>query len=224
MEKIEHFPSWATSAQNRPIEIFCSLKENEFPILLIGGVHGDEPEGIYLAKSLLRWLQNYDGSALKPWILIPCLNPDGALTNTRVNGNGVDLNRNFPARSWSPNHTQTRYFPGVFPGSEPEINALVKLIKEQKPWIIIHFHSWHPSIVCTGKPGFKIAQKFAKYSHYKIQDTIGYETPGSLSQFGWHDLQIPVICLEIEERLDKKKIWDLFYPAFKSVLSREESF
>ena len=57
-------------------------------ILIVGVVHGDEPQGKYL-------IEKYQEKET-PLLFIPCLNPDGLSANTRTNANGVDLNRNFP--------------------------------------------------------------------------------------------------------------------------------
>ena len=61
-------------------------------ILVLGGVHGDESEGIFLAHLLLR-----QQTAVP---VLPCLNPDGAMLRQRWNGRNVDLNRNLPTPDW----------------------------------------------------------------------------------------------------------------------------
>ncbi|MDF2691272.1 MAG: murein peptide amidase [Gammaproteobacteria bacterium] len=218
---MQHIKNWAKSANNQDIALYCS--EGAFleqPILLIGGTHGDEPEGVILAEALLAHLKAHPESASVPWILIPCINPDGYVKNERVNGHGVDLNRNYPASNWSNEHSKPRYFPGPHPASEPEIQALVKLIIDVKPKLIIHFHSIEdPCIVCTGKPGLKAAEILSKVSGYPVKEDIGYPTPGSLSEYGWHDLKIPVICIEEREKIDLNSIWPRFKKALLEILA-----
>ncbi len=218
-------PQWALSSQSRPIALSESLPPDSAgplfpadPILLIGGVHGDEPEGVVLGQAVEKWLiQEQEAGHLnpeQPWIVIPCLNPDGVALNQRVNGRGVDLNRNYPASNWSPEHSQSRYFPGPSPGSEPEIQALVQLIQERRPKLIIHFHAWKPSIVLTSDArGLEWAQPLAQASSYPIMDSIGYPTPGSLSHFGWQDLGTPIICIEEEEWIERDKPLDQIDPS-----------
>jgi murein peptide amidase A len=56
------------------------------------GIHGDEPAGPLAALRLIqenRWLENTE-----LWLL-PCLNPDGFVLNTRGNADGIDLNRDY---------------------------------------------------------------------------------------------------------------------------------
>jgi hypothetical protein len=223
--QIVESPHWAFSAQKRPISLCKSSDKPERPILLIGGVHGDEPEGVWLAEAALEWLKSDSVVELSqrknlkvlPWIVITCLNPDGLQQATRVNGNGVDLNRNYPSRSWSPTFENERYNPGPSAGSEPEIQALVRLIADTRPRLIIHCHSWHPCIVCTGEPGLSAAKALSDSSGYELKNEIGYPTPGSLSQFGWHDQRIPIICIEEAEGTQKEKVWPHFASAFEKI-------
>jgi hypothetical protein len=197
----------------------------ERPLLLIGGVHGDEPEGVWLAESLLQWIQTqvltHKAHLLQNFILIPCLNPDGYFKNERTNGNGVDLNRNFPSQDWSSESKAPRYNPGSHAGSEPEIKALTTLIKERNPSAIIHFHSWEPCIVYTGSTGKKISDLFSKISGYPAKEDIGYPTPGSLGQYGWLNHKIPVICIEEQEGCQREHIWPRWRHALTQILKRD---
>jgi len=192
------------------------------PILFIGGIHGDEPEGVELALQTLVWLNSSYASGnnstiVVPWLLIPCINPDGYKANQRTNSNGVDLNRNFPSLDWSPNYQAPRYFPGHHPASEPETRALVRLIMQERPRLILHSHSWNPAIVVTGELALIDAQRLSTSSGYQIQNDIGYPTPGSLGQFGWNDCGIPVICIEEQEKSDLSVVWPNFAEGLRQI-------
>ena len=219
LAKIE---AWGLSALGQKIPLFYAPKlswpQLKNPLLLIGGMHGDEPEGVALAESCKTWLENEPKVHHSPWILIPCINPDGYHKNLRTNGHGVDLNRNFPSHNWSPEAKAPRYSPGPKANSEPEIQALSDLILQTRPRLIIHFHSWKPCIVCTGKPARPFAQFLAASSKFAIVDDIGYPTPGSLSQFAWHDHQIPVICTEDEEHRNPNLPWQRFGEGLKKII------
>lgn len=204
---ITHHPIWATTSEGSPIELYHpshlqidkSFSFAKPPLLFIGGVHGDEPEGVALAQHFLKSLKQLsvaDLQLLRPWLLIPCLNPDGYKADQRTNARGVDLNRNFSSPDWSPECTKPRYFPGIAPESEKETQALVALIKKIPPEAIIHFHSWEPCIVYTGAPGKKWADKISEHCGYSSAESIGYPTPGSLGEYGWQSHKIPVICIE----------------------------
>lgn len=206
--EILHLPSWAKTALGTPVELYRKGHMAQRPLLLIGGVHGDEPEGVRLAEDLLRWMQTEAKSPLKDWILIPCLNPDGFRRNERTNGRGVDLNRNFPSKDWVAEREKgDRYFPGTGPASEPETQALVRLIADEKPHLILHFHSWEPCVVYTGEPGKLSADLLGKNTGYEVREDIGYPTPGSLGQYGWLECQTPVICLEAQAGMPLDKLW-----------------
>lgn len=213
--RLQERTGWAKSAGFLDIDLYApeSFKwtQNEAPLVFIGGVHGDEPEGVWLAEATLNWLRNATVSqAPIPWLLIPCLNPDGLKANTRVNSSGVDINRNFPNSNWSPEFSKERYYPGPRPSSEPETRAIVDLIERYRPQMIIHCHSWNPCIVLTGDKGRNCAEYLAASTGYPFQDHIGYPTPGSLGDYAWFEKNIPVICVEVAEKIEREKVWPLF--------------
>lgn len=214
---------WAKTALATPIEFYASHSPDQLrgqnPILLIGGVHGDEPLGVLLAEKTLNLLSREEKNAQVPWALVPILNIDGYRKNTRVNGRGVDLNRNYPAKSWSPEFEKDRYNPGPSPGSEPEIEAIVGFINDYSPRLVIHCHSWKPMIVCAGETATAriAASALGRSSGYEVVPEIGYPTPGSLSQFGWADNQIPVICIEESDDAAPNEVWPRFESGMRAI-------
>jgi protein MpaA len=229
--KIFHQTSWARSSRGTPIELYRKTHSRDgkttAPVLFVGGVHGDEPEGVRLAQEFLRWLQATEETApetiLHSWMLIPCLNVDGYLRNQRTNDAGIDLNRNFPSRDWSLESKAARYSPGPKPASEAEIQALVGLITVEKPKLIVHFHSWEPCVVYTGLPGKGPAEILAGTTGYSVHEDIGYPTPGSLGQYGWLEHQIPVVCIEEKDHLHLDEVWPHFEPGLKKLMTSDFS-
>lgn len=229
--KIFHQTSWARSPRGTPIELYKKTHNRDGkatpPILFVGGVHGDEPEGVRLAQEFLKWLQKTEDSSpheiLHSWLLIPCINVDGYLRNQRTNESGVDLNRNFPSLDWSPDSKGPRYFPGNRAGSEPETQAMVQLIETEKPCLIVHFHSWEPCVVYTGSPGKEASTILAGKTGYPVREDIGYPTPGSLGQYGWLDHKIPVICVEEQERIHLDQVWPHFEPGLTQLMTTDFS-
>lgn len=212
---IEQIPEWSKTPLGTALSLFQNLKRKDVrPYLFVGGVHGDEPEGVRLAEEFLLWLKTHSKETDHPWILVPCLNPDGFKINQRTNSQGVDLNRNFPSRDWTSSVEKNRYYPGPSPASEPEVKALAELITKTQPCVIIHFHSWKPCVVYTGAPGQIYAEFLTQENHYDSHPDIGYPTPGSLGQYGWLEHQIPVVCIEEKENEDLEKVW----PHFKTGL------
>ena len=221
-----YMKSWKQTELNSDIELYGSPELQTYVenphlnapqnkiLLLIGGVHGDEPEGVILAEHCLEWLKTQN---LTNWLLIPCLNVDGYNSNTRVNSQGVDLNRNFPSKNWALSPSKDRYFSGINPGSELETKAVVDLINIFQPRLIIHCHSWKPCIVLSGPQDMKEARYLSESTGYDIVPDIGYPTPGSLSSYGWIDKKIPIICTEEQEHSDLTQTWPRFATGLKKV-------
>jgi protein MpaA len=190
---------------SRDIELF-RLTNGPVNLLLMGGVHGDEPEGYYLVERFMQdggWKLLEGKAAL--WCL-PRLNPDGCALNTRTNLNKVDLNRNMATKDWSPVAAKERYHPGPAAASEIETRALVKVIDSLKPRAIVSMHTFDPMINYNG-PCRKLAEVFAKGTGYIVTDHIGYPTPGSLGTWAGWEREIPTITLEIERDSGFEKTW-----------------
>jgi len=65
-------------------------------VLVTGGVHGEEPAGIYAALDLIQQLQESKLYERDFTIHVyPCMNPWGYEHDTRENGENLDLNRGF---------------------------------------------------------------------------------------------------------------------------------
>jgi protein MpaA len=207
------------SPKGRPIE--CKrLGDGPIPVLLIGGVHGDEWEGVQLVKRFTKFLENsWREPRLSVWIL-PLLNPDGFEKNTRVNANQVDLNRNLPTKDWDPVPSQDRYSPGEYPGSEIENRVLIQVIEASKPKFIVSAHSYEiPMINVNGDcSGFQEAMRSA--NHLPISPDIGYPTPGSLGTYTGKERQIPTITLEILKDQDEELTWRLHRGALLGALAK----
>jgi len=94
---------------------------------------------------------------------VPNLNPDGLAHGTRLNGRGVDLNRNFPA-SWEPIGARwDLQYSGPHPFSEPETRLAARLIRELHPDVTIWFHQEAEPMVRAWGPSVPAARRFAHY-------------------------------------------------------------
>jgi protein MpaA len=230
---IIHQKFWSRSAEGLPIALYRkdnnspSRFRDKKPLLFVGGMHGDEPEGVRLAQDLLQWLileaSTESSSDYWPWILIPCLNVEGFQNKQRTNSRGVDLNRNFPTADWTQSPQRDRYYTGPAPASEPEVKSLVSLISAEQPRVIFHFHSWNPCLIYTGDPGKNFAETLTVGNNYPVKAEIGYPTPGSLGEWGWHSMKTPVICIEEQEHSDLDQVWPHFSAGLKKILQGEVS-
>jgi predicted deacylase len=183
------------SAEGRPIEV-ASIGNVGKAVLLIGTIHGDEPQGTDLIARLLDDLEARPellGNARL--IAVPVANPDGKARRTRGNARGVDLNRNFPMR-WAPS-AFGRTFGGPFPLSEPESRLLLALIDREKPKLIVTFHADMRCNNYDGAAAAPIAREMARRNGYRLLPDIGYPTPGSLGQQAAYGMGIPIVTLEV---------------------------
>lgn len=79
------------------LPIFIRSSKNEGPVVLIsGGVHGDEINGVVTAKKLLQEFDDNLELTRGTLIIIPLVNIYGFLSNSRTFPDGRDLNRSFP--------------------------------------------------------------------------------------------------------------------------------
>ncbi len=167
--------------------------------LLIGGVHGDEPEGYLFAERFKKELE--DGSLQLPehvsLFICPRLNPDGCAVDRRTNARNVDLNRNLPTKDWTVDFTNPRYFPGLSAGSEVESEITVTLIESLKPTMIMSLHSYEHAMINYNGDCLDLAEAMAKSNGLPPKSDIGYPTPGSLGTYAGWERAIPTITLEI---------------------------
>jgi predicted deacylase len=76
--------------------------------LVVGGVHGDEPEGQVAALRLARELGPEDVTG--QLIVVPCASPEASLAYTRLWPSGANLNRSFPGSPAGPPDAQLADF------------------------------------------------------------------------------------------------------------------
>ena len=190
-------------------------------VLLLGGVHGDEPEGVEACLGLIqRWTLNFP-FRLRATV-VPALNVDGVLRSSRVNARGVDLNRNMATNDWSPEIKTPRYHPGSTANSEPETLALVQWLEEHRPVFIMSLHSWKPMLNVNGACE-REAEVISKWTGYAIEKSIGYPTPGCLGTYCGLEREMPTLTYEIERGLATREILQLHVPAIEEGLKVTES-
>jgi murein peptide amidase A len=200
------------------LDIICKkLTVGPKNLLLIGGVHGDEPEGFGLVERFVREETFKELEGLAAVFAIERLNPDGCAKNERRNDRMVDLNRNMPTKDWDPKAHKERYAPGPSPASEPETKALIAFIEAIKPVAIVSAHSWNPMINYNG-PCKAWAEYYGQLTGYRMADDIGYPTPGSLGTWAGWERKIPTITLEIQKDLPLEQVWTLHGQALLKAL------
>jgi protein MpaA len=178
------------SVDHRPIvAILSAAARADRSMLVVGSIAGDEPGGTTVTKALAS-LPAVKGVEL--WLL-PDINPDGAVRRTRVNADGVDLNRNFPFRWHRLSDPDSRYYPGKRPASEPESRAVAAFIRRVRPGLTIWLHQPYGLIDDSQGP---------RWAEQLLSRTTGLpltrlnDFPGSA--IGWEDHLVPGSAFDLE--------------------------
>lgn len=183
------------STEGRPVWGASRGGASERPILVVGGVHGDEPSSVEAVIGLVQRLAA--APDVGPLVLVPALNPDGLARNLKNSAGDVDLNRNFPARNWQPAHAPG-YFPGRSPQSEPETRILVDLVEAHAPRGVVAVHAPFACVNYDGPAAAATwAAEVAAACGWPARGDIGYPTPGSLGSWLGVDRGLPVLTLEL---------------------------
>ncbi len=125
-----------SSFEGRPITAWHRGAAGGKVILVVGVIHGTENDGMKIVDQL-------SVAALPPGIdlwLLPMMNPDGVAHDVRGNGNGVDLNRNFPHDWTAISHKGNWQWSGPGPASEPETQAYMAFTERIHPALTLWYH------------------------------------------------------------------------------------
>jgi protein MpaA len=150
------------SAEGRPIGVLQrGDPAHGAELLIFGCIHGDE-----CAAREVQPLLPASGcpDPASDIYLVPNLNPDGFALGTRLNGRGVDLNRNFPA-AWRPiGERGDPQYSGPHPFSEPETRLAANIVRHLRPEVTIWFHQHYaprPLVRAWGQ-SIPTARRFAE--------------------------------------------------------------
>ena len=194
--------------------------KSDLPVnLVFCGVHGDEPTAIYQCFHLVREIlfDNKQSQEKFKLVVAPIINPDGFFKNTRVNANGIDVNRNLPTKDWErrahklwSRKKDPRRYPGKVPSSEIETRMQEFLIDKYRPDKILSFHAPLGFIDFDGpgdrknenllrverrakRVGYRIeinTKRFLKFTDFRFY-------PGSLGNYAGNEKEIPTYTVEL---------------------------
>jgi protein MpaA len=194
--------------------------DSKLPVnLVLCGVHGDEPTGIYQCFHLVREVifDNPQVAGNFKLVVAPIVNPDGFFMNTRVNVNGVDTNRNLPTKDWEEKALKLwvgkkdpRKYPGKSAGSEVETRMQTFLIDKYRPDKILSFHAPLGFLDFDGPGDQKMynllrVERRARHVGLRIQKNtnrflkfIDFRFyPGSLGNYAGNERKIPTYTVEL---------------------------
>lgn len=193
------------SVLGTPIKSY-TFGKGKNPVFIFGGIHGEERAAAAVATMLVNYLKKHpEFYSQKRIVIIDRANPDGLAVGRRVNENGVDLNRNFPASNFD---KKTARF-GKTPLSQPEAKALYKVMNKLKPSVTVSIHTcrrgrhgnnWDG----TGK---KYADAMSKFNRYKSFTDWHSPTPGSFGSWAGVDKKQAIVTLEIPNDMSDSAAW-----------------
>lgn len=195
-----------------PIKLIGEICDNKKKtILIVGVVHGEEPQGKFLIEQYLKTanLSQFKNNL----IFIPCLNPDGFKKGERQNTNGIDLNRSFPTKNWKISE-RNQYFGGEKPNSEPETKFMIDIFEKYSPDIILTIHAPYKVVNYDG-PAEDIAQKISSIIGYETSSDIGYPTIGSMGNYFGVERNVPIITLELDEEIPVESFLNPMFKIFE---------
>lgn len=190
------------SIRGKPIQA-TTIGSGPKRLYIVGGIHGDEPEGPEVAAALPAAFGEMPG--LGEWTIrvVRDMNPDGSGAGKKTNTRGVDLNRNWPSKDFKPTPPYSKR-----PASELETIALKKDLERFKPDIVMVFHASHlgPFFHGAGKDP-KLAVKLAGGArlidaNWTTRQQLRYDTPGSLSTFLAEQKSLTAITVEFGRMKD----------------------
>lgn len=192
---------YGTSLLGAPLLYFPALNPSVDTGLIIAGTHGDESAAIVALSCALRSISPLQ----QRHHVVLAVNPDGCQLGLRANANGVDLNRNFPAKNWQTGDTVYRWnsvadardvvlSTGEYAGSEPETQALCTLITQLSPsWVV----SFHEPLACIEDPdSSELGARLADNFELPLVTSVGYATPGSFGSW-CAERNLPCITAEL---------------------------
>jgi murein peptide amidase A len=151
-------------------------------VLVVGCIHGDEPEGRKVVD-LLRSATPPPGVEL---LLVRNLNPDGLQRHTRQNAHGVDLNRNSSQGRRFLGGPGTRFYAGPRAFSEPETRAIRSLILRVRPAVTVWYHQPFGLVDRPETGGDAISRAYARVSGLRFSPLT--PRPGSMSR--WENVRV----------------------------------
>jgi len=192
-----------------------------FPICMVAGVHGDEPDAVLAALEFARrFAKSRELTASYSLTIYPCINPTGYERMTRENANGKDLNREF--------------FRG---SSEEEVCIMERELKGQEFVGFINGHSDYESFgLYAYATGAVLSERLAKPALFQASHVIPINTdpiidghpasygiinekfPGSLGPLAKGDTEPFDITIETPNLISLRKRIEAQAIAFETIL------
>jgi hypothetical protein len=178
------------SVQKRPIHYWVFGTKGPV-VLYIGALRGNEASGTPLLMMMMsHLLTRPQFTESRRAVFVPFANPDGVKLGRKANANGIDLDRDFTGFT------------------QPETQALRKLMKEYPPAVVVDVRRWQGRVQYHGPGAEDLARRVATRTGMPARDL---EAPGgSLREYGATVLKVPVLTLELPPEARNAADWLLF--------------
>lgn len=198
------------SVKGRPITAY-QFGTGSQHIVYMGAMHGGEQGTKRLMDEWFNELNNNPDRipSHRSIVIIPAVSPDGYASNSRLNANGIDLNRNFASGDWKqqvtlPGSSAKTNAGGPNPMSEPETKAVANYISRIRPRLVITYHS-KASIVEANESGDSaaIATDYANRARYRAVprsqtgNSFTHDTTGAMEDWMRDRLGLPCVVVEL---------------------------
>ena len=202
-------PSWSRfyrSTDRKPIET-AIVGKGPRHVAVLASVHGDEPQSVGLVEELSRYLHAHPelvrGNSI---LLVRDPNPDGLEGRSPYNIQGVDLNRNFPSENWKMLRSRRS---GERPGSEIETHAIVRILTDFKPQLVLHIKDARSVGIVNYDGGAQpIAERISELSGLQVTQGLGAKTTGSIENFASSRLRSPCVTILVPRETDTPAAWN----------------
>jgi murein peptide amidase A len=185
-----------------------TLGDGPTKIAILASVHGDQPQSVALVDLLAQHLS--DTPALlagRTVLIVRNPNPDGLFARTPANVQGVDLNRNFPASNW-------RAIPegraGESAASEPETRAIVRMLLEFQPTLVIHVKDYDGGTYLNTEGTVPHAQAVATAAKGEVVRGLGAKTTGSLEAWSVDKLSAGTLTFLLPDEQSPARAWNRY--------------
>jgi protein MpaA len=236
---VTHWSLGGHSTQGRPL-VYAEFgkPDSDNTTLVLSMVHGDEATPLFLGLRLAKWVEdNQDVFTNDRIVIVPLVNPDGFFRDpqTRMNANGVDINRNFHTKDWETRalqdwkkkfHSDRRRNPGPSPESEIETRFQIEMINKFHPSKIVSVHAPLNFLDYDG-PNTLTLQNFPKdyverclQLRAKVRAITSRFFPGSLGNYAGQERGIPTFTLELPTADYRKALgyWRRFKTGIRTVI------
>jgi hypothetical protein len=149
-------------------------------------------------------------------------NPDGLVTKSYRNENGVYLNREFPVRMQVDPSTDTARLD--FADMEPEVRFIRSQIEEFQPQRIIHLRTYPGSkgVIASSSEAHDSAAEVAEWLSFEHRLLPGKSADGTLERFIATEGSRQIIAVAVPSSSTESELWSSYGDALLNLLMNDD--